>query len=431
MYRANVLLGRTFGGKYTIVEKIGEGGMGAVLRGVGDDGRWVAIKVLHPSLADDPAIRARFERETRMAAQIDHPNAVHVIDHGTEDGLPYLVMELVQGCELFDVLAREGRLAPARAAAIVVQICDALTTAHDRGIVHRDLKPENVMLTGDPGSPGGERVKLLDFGVAKHIMAFADAEDRAITIAGTIVGTPAYMSPEQCMGGVVDVRSDVYACGAVLYHLVTGHAPFEDDFPMQTLVRHVHEEPRPPSELVLGLDRDLEATILKALRKQPEDRHQGAHELWEELLAMLPRLAMNQGHPVAAPPRAPVAPPPRAPIALSPRGPVAPPPRAPIPLPMPARPVPLQMPARPVHLPTWWAGPANPWPAAAPAWGRPRAAADVRRTPRLCAPAGMRRWAPMIVGLAAAAGIGLGIVALTGAAAPRPVPARSATAPAP
>jgi eukaryotic-like serine/threonine-protein kinase len=399
MYRANLLLGRTFGGKYTIVEKLGEGGMGAVLRGVGPDGRWVAIKVLHPSFAADPAVLARFERESRMAAQIDHPNAVRVIDHGAEDGIPYLVMELVEGRELFDVLSQEGRLAPARAAAIAVQICDALTTAHDRGIVHRDLKPENVMLTGDPASPGGERVKLLDFGVAKRVMGPADEEDRAITMAGTIVGTPAYMSPEQCMGDVVDVRSDVYACGAVLYHLVTGHAPFEAELPVQTLFRHVHEEPRPPSELVPGLDRDLEATILKALHKRPEDRHQGACELWEELLAMLPRLVMSQGRPVAV-------------------------------APSPCAPVPPRMPAHPLRGPTW-AALANPLPPAVPAWARPTAAAAPRRTPRLRARAGMRRWAPMIVGLAAAAGLGLGIVALTGAAAPRPVPARSATAPAP
>jgi eukaryotic-like serine/threonine-protein kinase len=401
MHGASVLLGRTFGGKFTIVETLGEGGMGAVLRGVGADGSRAAIKILHPDLVDDPVMLARFEREAHMAAQIDHPNAVRMIDHGTEDGLPYIVMELVEGRELFDVLASEGRLSPARAAAIVIQICDAVATAHDRGIVHRDLKPENVMLTGDAASPGGERVKLLDFGVAKRVAALADEDGRIITVAGAIVGTPAYMSPEQCVGGAVDARSDVYACGALLYHLVTGHAVFEDALPVQTLFRHVHEEPRPPSEVVPGLDRGLEATILKALRKRPEDRHQGAHELWEELLAALPQLRRTEARLVAPASKA----------------------RPMLPKPAIPRPVP---PMRPT-----WAMPLCPAPAAAPARGW---VTDARRTPRLRVPraySGMRRWAPVIVGLAAAAGIGIGIVGLMGGAPQRSVPARSAAAPAP
>jgi serine/threonine-protein kinase len=300
-------IGRTVGGRFSITALLGEGAMGVVFRGA-EAGRseGVAIKILHPDIAVDPSARARFLREAEMAAQIDHPNAVRVLAHGVEDGLHYLVMELVEGRELFEVLARAGRLPAARAAAIALQICDAVATAHDHGIIHRDLKPENVMLVGDPAGPGGERVKLLDFGIAKQLRGDGDGQ---ITLAGTIMGTPAYMSPEQCEGGVVDARSDVYACGAVLYHLVTGRSPFEDESPLRMLCRHVTEEPVPPCLLVPDLDRGLSTIILKALAKRPEHRHQGAHELWEELLAALPRL--SQGGIVRAPASARVAAPAR------------------------------------------------------------------------------------------------------------------------
>jgi serine/threonine protein kinase len=294
-------IGHTIGGRFAITAVLGEGAMGAVFRGVEQGGTTgVAIKILHPDVSDDPVALARFQREVAMAAQIDHPNAVRVLDHGFDDGVPYLVMELVEGRELFDVLAEAGRLPAARAASIALQICDAVATAHDHGIVHRDLKPENVMLVGDPSSAGGERVKLLDFGIAKQIGSARGEGEGQITVAGAIIGTPAYMSPEQCEGRVVDARSDVYACGAVLYHLVTGRSPFQDESAIRTLFRHVMEAPLPPRALVPDLDPGLEAIILKALAKSPESRQQGAHVLWEELLAALPRLA----HPAV--PRMPV-----------------------------------------------------------------------------------------------------------------------------
>ena len=304
----NSFIGRKFCGRFSITEVLGEGAMGVVFRGV-EEGRpaGVAIKILHPDILDDASARTRFSREAEMAAQIDHPNAVRILDHGVEDGIPYLVMELVEGRELFEVLADAGRLPAARAATIALQICDAVATAHDRGIIHRDLKPENVMLVGDPASPEGERVKLLDFGIARRIESLRGAADEHITMAGAIIGTPAYMSPEQCEGGAIDARSDVYACGAVLYHLVTGRPPFEDDSPLRVLCRHVQEEPLPPSALVPDLDAGLEAIILKALAKRPESRQQGAHELWEELLAALPRLSSKRSARPAFAARRPVA----------------------------------------------------------------------------------------------------------------------------
>lgn len=286
-------LGRTVGGRFSIVELIAQGGMGAVFRGreAGGDGD-VAVKILLPSLAADPAIRARFAREVHVAAQIHHPNAVRILDHGTVDGSPYLVMDLVEGRELFDVLAESGGLPEARATAIVVQICDVVATAHELGIIHRDLKPENVMLTQ---GPEGEHVVLLDFGVAKHAVTLPGDDDEGITVVGAIVGTPGYMAPEQCLGNTVDVRSDVYACGALLYHLITGRPLFEDENPFRTYWRHINEVPRPPSQLVPGLSPALEATILKALEKRPEDRQQSALELREELLATLPHAQAAPG----------------------------------------------------------------------------------------------------------------------------------------
>jgi len=308
MTDSDALLGRTFGGRFLLVARLGEGGMGTVFRAVQQGGARteVAVKVLRADLADDPACRARFEREMVMAAQIDHPNAVRFLEAGVEDGVPFFAMELVQGRELFDVLAVERRLSEVRGATIALQICDAVATAHDRGIVHRDLKPENVMLTGDPTSAAGERVKLLDFGIAKQIGQLG-LEAGRITVIGAIVGTPTYMAPEQSQGKPVDARSDVYACGALLYHLVTGRPPFEDESPMKTLYRHVHELPCPPRQLVPSLSPELEAIILKALAKRPEDRQQGAGELWEELLAILPTLWARSGQVRVPLTRAPIA----------------------------------------------------------------------------------------------------------------------------
>ena len=372
-------LGLKFCGRFTVTAVLGEGAMGVVFRAV-EEGRAqaVAIKILHPDVVDDASARTRFEREAEMAAQIDHPNAVRIFDHGVEHGVPYLVMELVEGQELFDVLAEAGRLAPARAAAIAIQICDAVATAHDRGIIHRDLKPENVMLVSDPTSTGGERVKLLDFGIARRIGSPRGEADTHITVAGAILGTPAYMSPEQCEGSTIDARSDVYACGAVLYHLVTGRPPFEDDSALRILFRHVHEEPLPPSVLVPDLDPGLEAIILKALAKDPESRQQGAHDLWEELLAALPHLSSTHTARPGFAPRRPLAGKPWRPTlsALSARARIqrsAPPPAPP--------------PVHPVILPI--------------------AQAIVARR-------ALRRRLPLIVGLAAVAGIALGLTGFMG-----------------
>jgi serine/threonine-protein kinase len=295
------IVGKTIAGRYRIVGLLGEGAMAVVYRGEQDEGPSpLAIKVMHAHLAVDRTFSKRFEREAKAAARLNHPNTVRIVDYGMHGSLAFIAMELLEGQDLFDVLARERRLSEARAAQIVIQACDALGAAHDLGIVHRDLKPENVMLLGDPGEPGGERVKVLDFGIAKIVERTvrgssdeppSSGPSSALTTVGVVVGTPAYMSPEQCRGEAIDGRSDVYACGVLLYQLVTGRTPFVGESPIDVAMAHVREEPPPPSTFAPGITAGLEAVILKALGKLPAERQQTARELSDELVALLPTLA--------------------------------------------------------------------------------------------------------------------------------------------
>ena len=285
------LLGSVLAGRFEILALLGEGSMGAVYRGVEiGTRRPVAVKVLLPHLIAHDQIRARFEREASAAMRIRHPNCVRVFEHGVERGTAFLVMELLEGQDLFAELAARGRLSEERAVRIVIQIAGALGAAHAEGIVHRDLKPENVMLAVDAA---GDRVKLLDFGIAKQIDQPFNGEDDldVITIAGSLIGTPGYMAPEQCQGAEVTALTDIYACGVLLYQLVTGHLPFEHQNPMAAWIAHLSEIPRPPSVLLPGLHPGLETALLKALEKRPEDRQQSARELRVELLRLLPQLS--------------------------------------------------------------------------------------------------------------------------------------------
>ncbi len=292
------LLHSVLAGRYEILALLGEGSMGAVYRGVEmDTRRPVAIKVLLPHLIAHDQMRARFEREAAAAMRIRHPNCVRVFEHGVEHGTAFLVMELLEGQDLFAELAAHGRLSEERAVRIVIQIAGALGAVHAEGIVHRDLKPENVMLAVDAA---GDRVKLLDFGIAKQIEQPFDVDDEieVITVAGSLIGTPGYMAPEQCQGSDVTALTDIYACGVLLYQLVTGHLPFEHQNPMAAWIAHLNEIPRPPSALLPGLHPGLEAAILKALEKRPGDRQQSARELRVELLRLLPQL--SKGEPCTA-----------------------------------------------------------------------------------------------------------------------------------
>jgi len=303
MNSAQDLIGSTFQGKYVITDVLGEGAMGIVYRGFDDTSlQEVAIKVLLPSLAKHDELVTRFQREASAARRVGCESAVRVIDRGCEQGLHYLVMELLHGQSLGAVLTESRRLPEGRAARIVVQLAGTLSIAHQRGVVHRDIKPDNIMMVD--GGQLGERVKLLDFGIAKRVAA-ADArvEDSfntgEETRHGALIGTPEYMAPEQCMGRDVDPRTDIYACGVLLYRMLTGQVPFDGTHPFELCQRHIGEDPRPPRELAPWISPAMEAIILKALSKAPDARHQSAAELRDELAAVLKTIEAVEVEPTA------------------------------------------------------------------------------------------------------------------------------------
>lgn len=270
--------------KYRIDEKVGEGGMGKVYRGTHIlMDHTVAIKILHPHLSSDEIAVERFRREARAAASIRHPNAVAVTDFGVnkETGLSYLIMEFLEGVELRDEIKKKGRLDFEESFIITQQICLALQAAHARGIVHRDLKPDNIwLLKSEDHFP---RVKVLDFGIAK-LMANNVSD---LTQQGVIVGTPYYMSPEQCVGDELDARSDIYSLGIIIYEILTGRVPFRASTPMGVALKHANEAPMPPRELRLDLPPVIESVVLRALKKHREERQGSAMELSQEFESAL------------------------------------------------------------------------------------------------------------------------------------------------
>jgi serine/threonine protein kinase len=281
------ILGRALaGGKLLMETLIGRGGVGAVYKARHRELRMaVAVKVLHESFQHDIDFCRRFYAEALAASRLDHPNITRVIDFGQEpDGLLYLAMEFLAGVELRAVLEKDGVLPAQRIAEVMMQTCAGLSHAHARGIVHRDIKPENLVIVpgqDDDGQPI-ELVKVCDFGIAQH-RALPGAEQEA----GIIAGTPEYMSPEQCRGDELDARSDVYACGVVLYELATGQVPFMAERPQSILNKHQFTDPVKPSLIRPGVDPLLEKIILRALAKEPEDRPQNMRELRSELRELL------------------------------------------------------------------------------------------------------------------------------------------------
>ncbi|HVY48703.1 MAG TPA: serine/threonine-protein kinase, partial [Minicystis sp.] len=274
---ADPFIGKVVDGRYEVVSVLGEGGMGTIYEvRHATLGRRFALKVLRRDIAD-PELVARFIQEAKAAAAIGHPNIVAVNDFGSipvERGgtVPYFVMERLEGASLAEVLRERGMLAPRRAAGIVLQCAAGLAATHEAGVVHRDLKPDNVFLVrhGDR-----EAVKLLDFGVAK--MAGAGR----LTRAGTVYGTPHYMSPEQAAGHAVDHRADVYALGIILYECLSGRVPFEADSYMGVLTKHMFAAPE-PIEQVMRDARGLGALgpiVMRCLAKEPADRYASMKEL--------------------------------------------------------------------------------------------------------------------------------------------------------
>jgi len=275
------LAGQVVDGRYQIIRMIGEGGMGAVYEAEHVEiGRRVAIKILHAIFSSHPETVARFRAEARAATRIGHPNIVEVTDSGTTgDGRVYFVMELLSGVDLARVMA-EDRIVPApRAMGITLQICRALHAAHEAGIVHRDLKPENIFLTQRDTQV--DFVKILDFGIAKNV-ELGGADDR-LTHPGIAMGTPEYMAPEQAAGKDVDRRIDVYATGALLYEMLTGHLPHEGDNLMQVLSMKASHPPPPPRTFRPDMPPELEQVILKSLAADRALRFQTMEALAEAL----------------------------------------------------------------------------------------------------------------------------------------------------
>jgi serine/threonine-protein kinase len=277
------LVGQVLAGKYRIEEKIAEGGMGCVYRATHVlMEKTVAIKVLHPALAADDRVVARFTREAKAASRISHPHAINVTDFGeAENGVVYMVMEYLRGRTLKEVIRAEGPLPLARAAEIVRQVAGALEAAHAEGVIHRDLKSDNIMLEEAAG--GGDWAKVLDFGIAK-IQQSIHETDPGLTAPNIIIGTPQYMSPEQCsQASNIDARSDIYSFGVILFEMLAGHVPFAGDSPTATMLKHMHEPP--PS--ILGERKDLPASVgrvvARALAKRPEERFQTAAEMSDAL----------------------------------------------------------------------------------------------------------------------------------------------------
>ena len=311
MTPADAMVGRTMGGKYVLVEKLGAGAMGAVYKATDNAGGFCAVKVMEAGAVGDPALRERFEREAKALFALRHPHVLEVRDFGVDHGLPYLVMELLQGRTLEEMVV-EHTPDPQTGIELAKDVLRGLAFAHSHGVLHRDLKSENVWVSWDGAR---WRAKLLDFGLVK----FADEDKwgagKKLTMQGSVFGSPAYMSPEQATGQPVDARGDVYSAGIVLYEMITGTWPFIAENQVEIMRMHLLVPPPAMASQREGLTvrPELEAVVNKALAKKKDQRFASAVEMLAALEA-IPAPAAWLGAQATAP--VPMPPPPPVGIAV-------------------------------------------------------------------------------------------------------------------
>jgi eukaryotic-like serine/threonine-protein kinase len=277
--RGDPFVGRTIKGRYRILSRLGDGGMGAVYRAEQlAVGRTVALKVLHREFARDEEFVQRFQQEARLAATLNHPRLTTVFDFDqSEDGSLFIVMEYLEGTQLSDLIRRSGPLEIARAVRLAIQIAEGIEAAHAAGVIHRDIKPQNIMVLAP-----GDDVKLMDFGIAR----MNDGRDVQLTRAGTMMGTPLYMAPEQIEGGAVSDKTDIYAFGVVLYEMLSGQTPFSGPTSAAVLAKQLNEPPRPLRAVRPDVPAVLERIVMQALDKDPEYRQERIAEVVRGLRAV-------------------------------------------------------------------------------------------------------------------------------------------------
>ena len=281
---ADPYIGATLGEVYRVDALIAEGGMGRVYeaRHTRLAGRVVAVKILHRALATDAEVVSRFRREAEIADAVEHPNVIRIFDvHATADGVPYIVCERLRGEDLGQRLERDGRMSIPDTVHVLRQVCDVLAAVHARGVIHRDLKPNNLFLVGDPARP---TVKLIDFGIAR-LRVPGDAQ---ATATGVVMGTPAFMAPEQARGARVDVRADIYAVGAIAYACVTGRAPYDLLDSAAALHAVLTADPPRPRALIPEIPEDLELVLQRSMARDPDDRYPTLAAFGEALAAFAP-----------------------------------------------------------------------------------------------------------------------------------------------